>query len=87
MGYAGNGALALVVLDTDVDQSANVVEGVTTSIEDYGFQPTLPIAVGAAGYPTHAVDVDSLQREGELASGRELAPSARSSPHRTEAGS
>ncbi len=87
MGHAGNGALAVVLLDTDFDQSASVVDRLITGIEDYGFQPTLRIAVGAACYPTHAVDVDSLKRGASSRAVVNWRRRPRSSPHRTEAGS
>ena len=63
LGHAGKGGLAVVLLDADFDQSASVIDRLITRIEDYDFQTTLRIAVGAACYPTHAVDVDSLMRE------------------------
>jgi diguanylate cyclase (GGDEF)-like protein len=87
MGHAGKGALAVVLLDTDFDQSASVIDRLITGIEDYDFQSTLRIAVGAACYPTHAVDVDSLKRGASSRAVVNWRRGTRSSPHRTEAGS
>jgi hypothetical protein len=36
---------------------------VVARIENYEFQNALRIAVGAACYPTHAVDAESLKRQ------------------------
>ena len=80
------GTLAVVLLDADFDQSAGVIDRLIARIEDYDFQTTLRIAVGAACYPTHAVDVDSLKREASSRPVVSWRRGARSSPHRTEAG-
>jgi GGDEF domain-containing protein len=87
LGHAGKGALAVVLLDADFDQSATVIDRLITRIEDYDFQTTLRIAVGAACYPTHAVDVDSLKREASSRAVVNWRRGTRSSPHETEAGS
>ena len=82
LGHAGKGALAVVLLDTDFDQSASVIDRLITRIEDYDFQTTLRIAVGAACYPTHAVDVDSLKREASSRAVVNWRRGTRSSPHK-----
>ena len=86
-GTAGKGALAVVLLDADFDHSASVIDRLIARIENYDFQTTLRIAVGAACYPTHAVDVDSLKREASSRPVVNWRRGTRSSPHRTEAGS
>ena len=63
LGHTGKGSLALVLLDTDFEHSARVIERVVSRIENYEFQNALRIAVGAACYPTHAVDAESLKRQ------------------------
>ena len=63
LGHTGKGTLALVLLDTDFDHSSRVIDRVVSRIENYEFQTSLRIAVGAACYPTHAVDADSLKRQ------------------------
>jgi GGDEF domain-containing protein len=56
------GTLALLLLDSDFDNSTRVIERVISRIENYEFLSPMRIAVGAACYPTHAVDVDALKR-------------------------
>ena len=63
LGHTEKGTLALVLLDTDFEHSARVIERVVSRIENYEFQNALRIAVGAACYPTHAVDAESLKRQ------------------------
>ena len=63
LGHTGKGTLALVLLDTDFEHSSRVIDRVVSRIENYEFQTALRIAVGAACYPTHAVDADSLKRQ------------------------
>jgi diguanylate cyclase (GGDEF)-like protein len=63
LGHTGKGTLALVLLDTDFEHSTRVIERVVSRIENYEFQNALRIAVGAACYPTHAVDAESLKRQ------------------------
>jgi hypothetical protein len=57
------GLLSLALLDADFDSGAGVVGRLMSRIVSYNFQTPLRIAVGAACYPTHAVDADSLKRE------------------------
>jgi PleD family two-component response regulator len=63
LGHTGKGILALVLLDTDFEHSSRVIDRVVSRIESYEFQNVLRIAVGAACYPTHAVDAESLKRQ------------------------
>ena len=63
LGHTGKGTLALVLLDTDFEHSSRVIDRVVSRIENYEFQTALRIAVGAACYPTHAVDAESLKRQ------------------------
>ena len=66
LGHTDKGTLALVLLDADFEHSdarhrpAGVAHRATTSS-----RPPLRIAVGAACYPTHAVDADSLRQAAE----------------------
>ena len=55
------GTLALVLLDTGFDDSTKVVDRVVSRMERHGLPTALRITVGAACYPTHAVDVGSLK--------------------------
>ena len=63
LGHTATGALALVLLDADFEHSTRVIDRVVSRIENYEFPTALRIAVGAACYPTHAVDAESLKRQ------------------------
>jgi hypothetical protein len=63
MGQGERGTLALVLLDADFEHSERVINRVMARIENCSFPTTLRIAVGAACYPTHAIDGDSLRRQ------------------------
>jgi hypothetical protein len=63
IGRADEGTLGLILLDADFEHSARVIDRLVSRIENYEFPTALRIALGAACYPTHAVDADSLRRE------------------------
>src|SRR5688572_7878790 len=63
IGRTEKGTLALVLLDADFEHSARVIDRLVARIENYEFSTALRIAVGAACYPTHAVDAESLKRQ------------------------
>ena len=63
LGHTESGTLSLVLLDSDFENSAQVIGRLIARIENYEFPTALRIAVGAACYPTHAVDADSLKRQ------------------------
>jgi hypothetical protein len=63
LGHTERGSLALVLLDADFDHSTRVIDRLVARIENYEFATPLRIAVGAACYPTHAVDAESLKRQ------------------------
>jgi len=63
IGRTDRGSLALVLLDADFDSSTRVIDRVVARIDSYDFPTPLRISVGAACYPTHAVDADSLKRQ------------------------
>jgi GGDEF domain-containing protein len=63
LGHTEKGTLSLVLLDADFEHSAHVIHRLVARIENYEFPTALRIAVGAACYPTHAVDADSLKRQ------------------------
>src|SRR5215471_1307080 len=62
IGHTGRGTLGLVLLDSDIEHSERVIGRLVARIENYEFPTALRIAVGAACYPTHAVDAESLKR-------------------------
>ena len=63
LGHTERGTLALVLLDTDFESSTRVIDRLVARIESYEFSTALRIAVGAACYPTHAVDAETLKRQ------------------------
>ena len=63
IGKTDSGALSLVLLDADFDSSTRVIDRLVSRIDNYDFRTPLRISVGAACYPTHAVDADSLKRQ------------------------
>ena len=63
IGHTDRGTLALVLLDSDFEHSERVINRLVSRIENYEFPTQMRIAVGAACYPTHAVDADSLKRQ------------------------
>jgi len=62
LGHTQKGTLAIVLLDSDFANSTRVIDRVVSRIESYEFPTALRIAVGAASYPTDAVDADSLKQ-------------------------
>jgi hypothetical protein len=63
LGYAPNGMLSLVLLDADYDNSTKVIDRLVQRMDSYDFPSPLHISMGAACYPTHAVDADSLKQQ------------------------
>jgi len=63
LGKTEKGMLSLVLLDSDFDNSARVIDRLVARIDSYDFPTPLRISVGAACYPTHAVDADTLKRQ------------------------
>jgi GGDEF domain-containing protein len=63
LGSTETGVLSLVLLDADYDNATRVIERLVQRIDHYEFTTPLRISVGAACYPTHAVDPDSLKHQ------------------------
>ena len=63
LGHTEKGTLAIVLLDADFEHSTRVIDRLVSRIQNYEVPTVLRIAVGAACYPTHAVDADSLKRQ------------------------
>jgi GGDEF domain-containing protein len=63
LGHIDQGTLAIVLLDADFEHSQRVINRLVSLIEHYEFPNALRIAVGAACYPTHAVDGNSLKHQ------------------------
>jgi hypothetical protein len=63
IGLTERGSLSLLLLDADFEPSTRVVDRVMARVDNYEFPTPLHISVGAACYPTHAVDAQSLRRQ------------------------
>jgi hypothetical protein len=63
LGLTAGGTLSLVLLDADYSNSTKVIDRLVQRIDSYDFPTPLQISLGAACYPTHAVDADSLKRQ------------------------
>src|SRR5438067_5421307 len=63
IGHTEKGTLSLVLIDADFARSSRVINRLVSRIEHYEFPTALRLAVGAACYPTHAVDAESLKRQ------------------------
>ena len=63
LGKTEKGTLSLVLLRADFDSSTRVIDRLVSRIDSYEFPTPLRISVGAACYPTHAVDADSLKQQ------------------------
>ena len=63
LGHTDTGMLSLVLLDADLANSTRVIDRLVQRMNHYDFPGTLRVAVGAACYPTDAVDAESLKRQ------------------------
>ena len=63
LGNTEAGVLSLVLLDADYENATKVIDRLVQRIDHYEFTTPLRISVGAACYPTHAVDPDSLKQQ------------------------
>jgi len=63
LGHTDGSTLALVLLDADIENSTKVIDRLIQRIDHYDFPTALRISVGAACYPTHAVDAASLKEQ------------------------
>ncbi|MGH9346656.1 MAG: GGDEF domain-containing protein [Vicinamibacterales bacterium] len=63
IGRTEKGTLSVVLLDADFESSTRVIDRLVQRIDDYDFPTPLRISVGAACFPTHAVDAPSLTRQ------------------------
>lgn len=54
--------VSMVLLDSDLQNSALVIERVMARLEHYQFTAPVEIEVGAACCPTHGADLDTLKR-------------------------
>ena len=63
LGVTTHGLLSLVLLDADLDNSTRVIDRLVSRIDNYDFPSPLRLSVGAACYPTDAIDAESLQKQ------------------------
>jgi GGDEF domain-containing protein len=63
LGSTEAGVISLVLLDADYENATKVIDRLVQRIDHYEFTTPLRISVGAACYPTHAVDPDSLKQQ------------------------
>ena len=63
LGSTEAGILSLVLLDADYENATRVIDRLVQRIDNYEFSTPLRISVGAACYPTHGADADSLKQE------------------------
>src|SRR5262245_20176653 len=63
LGYTEQGELSIVLIDSDYSNSTKVIDRLVQRIDHYDFNTSLRISVGAACYPTHAVDAGTLKRQ------------------------
>ena len=63
IGMAQNGTLSVALLDADFENSQKVIDRMVQRIDSYDFPSPLRISLGAACYPTHAIDADTLKKQ------------------------
>jgi GGDEF domain-containing protein len=63
LGMSTHGLLSLVLLDADYENSTRVIDRLVERMNHYDFPSPLRVNVGAACYPTDAVDAESLQHQ------------------------
>jgi hypothetical protein len=57
------GTLTFVLIDCNFEDSTRVIDRVVLAMKDHGFPTSFRVDVGAACYPTHAVDGGSLKQQ------------------------
>ena len=92
LGCTQTGTLSLVLLDADLANSTRVIARLVQRMDHYDFRTRMRVSVGAACYPTDAVDAESLKRQavshpvinwqGSATGGREATPSDVPDPDR-----
>ena len=65
--------LSMVLLDSDLSNSMQVVDRLVTRLEHYEFHTPVDIEVGAACCPTHGADAETLRRAAAAAPGARAA--------------
>jgi PleD family two-component response regulator len=65
LSQSTDGQLSVVLLDSDLNNSMQVVDRLISRFEHYEFPMPLAIEVGAATCPTHGADAETLRRAAE----------------------
>jgi GGDEF domain-containing protein len=60
-----NGQLSVVLLDSDLNNSMQVVDRLVSRFQHYEFHTPVVLEVGAATCPTHGADAETLRRAAE----------------------
>lgn len=60
-----DGQLSVVLLDSDSDNSMQVVDRLVARFQHYEFEAPVVVEVGAATCPTHGADAETLRRAAE----------------------
>jgi hypothetical protein len=60
-----DGQLSVVLLDSDLNNSMQVIDRLVSRFEHYEFPTPVAIGVGAATCPTHGADAETLRRAAE----------------------
>jgi hypothetical protein len=61
-----DGQLSIVLLDSDLNNSMQVVDRLVSRFQHYEFHTPVVVEVGAATCPTHGADAETLRRAAEL---------------------
>jgi hypothetical protein len=62
LGLTTQGLISLVLLDADYENSTRVIDRLVDRMNHYDFPAPLRLSVGAACYPTDAIDAESLHQ-------------------------
>jgi hypothetical protein len=62
LGLTNQGLISIVLLDADYENSTRVIDRLVDRMNHYDFPAPLRLSVGAACYPTDAIDADSLHQ-------------------------
>lgn len=62
LGLTTQGLISIVLLDADYENSTRVIDRLVDRMNHYDFPAPLRLSVGAACYPTDAIDAESLRQ-------------------------
>jgi hypothetical protein len=65
LSQSTDGQLSVVLLDSDLDNSMQVVDRLLARFQHYEFETPVVVEVGAATCPTHGADAETLRRAAE----------------------